>query len=124
MDNKNITYMEKYGLSVEDKKIIDENPIDFNIKCSQIQKEINEIYKPNKCFICHKKCNSFCNSHTIPRFVLKNIEEEGMVLRSVLNNDLPKYKKPFGLNKAEMFNLICNDCDKLSFSDYENPENY
>lgn len=34
MKYKNITYMEKYGLSEEEKRIIDQNLIDFNVKYS------------------------------------------------------------------------------------------
>lgn len=47
-----------------------------------------------------------------------------MILKSVLDNEYPKYKGSFGINKAETFRLICNECDNSLFSDYENPENY
>ena len=44
---------------------------------SKIKKEANKYTKGTNCALCGKSCTSFCNSHTIPRFVIKNIAENG-----------------------------------------------
>lgn len=47
------------------------NEIEINKEISKIKKEANQYTKGKNCVLCGKPCSSFCNSHTIPRFVIK-----------------------------------------------------
>lgn len=77
--------------------------------------------KQDKCLLCGKSCSSFCNSHIIPVFVLKNIADNGYVLLGTFAFDSnEKYDAKVGINKTWTFYVICNDCDKRYFEDYEN----
>ena len=82
--------------------------------------------KLDYCLYCGKKCSSFCNSHTIPQFILKNILKEGYIytqmiyLNSPISEMLPKEK---GLKDIETFKNICKECDNTIFKEYENLEN-
>lgn len=86
--------------------------------------ESRERAKLNKCYYCGNECNSFCNSHTIPQFCLKNIAVNGKVsyINSILG--MPAMKEEKGINEAGVFHMICRDCDSKIFKDYETPENY
>lgn len=95
------------------------------------KKQINDLLKQaktqakqNTCYICKKQSTSFCNSHTIPQFCLRNIAKDGKVycLNAIL--ELPLLKEDKGINESGTFHLICRDCDSKVFSDYENPDNY
>ena len=55
------------------------NNIETYKKISKIKKEANQYTKGTNCALCGKSCTSFCNSHTIPRFVIKNIAKNGKV---------------------------------------------
>ena len=76
--------------------------------------------KGTKCLFCAKECSSFCNSHSIPRFVLKNITKNGKLCTpsAFINKQLSTSEK--GLNNSGTFHLICNDCDSKEFAEYEN----
>lgn len=80
--------------------------------------------KPTKCYYCGKQCDSFCNSHTLPAFCLRNIAEKGKLfyLNSIL--DLPLLKNDKGVNESGTFHLICRECDSKIFQAYETPDNY
>ncbi len=80
--------------------------------------------KQDKCYYCGEKCDSFCNSHTLPAFCLRNIAQKGKVFYSNTILDLPLLKGDKGVNEAGTFHLICRDCDSKVFQDYENPDNY
>jgi len=80
--------------------------------------------KQDTCYICGNPCTSFCNSHTVPQFCLRNISKDGKVYYSNTILELPLTKEDKGLNESGTFHLICRDCDSKVFSDYENPDNY
>lgn len=101
-----------------------EKKIQLNKKYSELMKKSRELAKPSQCFLCGKKCTSFCNSHTIPQFILKNISNTGKYLNINSLLKLPMFKQSIGLNEANIFRLICHDCDKKYFSTYENPSEY
>ena len=79
--------------------------------------------KPDRCLLCGKKISRFCDSHTVPRMVLKNIENNGKFdyANTILQN--PLLNTDQGMKEATVFNLICNDCDNTLFQEYENLEN-
>ncbi len=93
-------------------------------KIGKFSKEIREVTKQETCYYCGNKFTSFCNSHSIPAFVLRNIAENGEVLTLNAFIDNPIFKVDKGVNQAGTFNLICRNCDSKIFSEYENPENY
>lgn len=99
---------------------------DFSYKktMSNLFKEARRNAKRDTCYFCGKSVTSFCNSHSIPRFCLKNIATNGdvLTLNTIVDNPLIDIKN--GVNEAGTFHLICSDCDNKIFSEYENPENY
>ena len=85
------------------------------------QAEINS--KSDSCIICGRKATSFCNSHSVPKMVLKNIAENGKILQSnsIVGVEMIDIEK--GINNSGTFHYICNDCDSKYFQDYEDPDN-
>lgn len=103
--------------------------IELNKKMSKTMTEIRKETKSGKCLYCGKEVNSFCNSHNIPRFCLKNIGNDGEVVGPNAILGLPKMgvsigKENLGINESGTFSLICRECDSVVFKDYENPINY
>lgn len=91
---------------------------------NKIIKDSRTHSKPSQCYYCGNECDSFCNSHTLPAFCLRNIACKGKVFYSNTILDLPILKDDKGVNEAGTFHLICRDCDSKIFQDYENPNNY
>ena len=57
--------------------------------------------------------NSFCNSHVVPQFILKEIADVGMVYYGQsLHEENVFLPTKTGINNAFTFKLICRDCDK------------
>lgn len=100
------------------------NPIEDKKKISRIISESKRRSKKQTCFYCKKKISSFCNSHSVPAFSLKNISHKGELynFNALINNPLLDSKK--GINNSGTFQIICKDCDSKIFKDYENPDNY
>ncbi len=95
----------------------------------QSRRQINDFLKdcrleakPEKCLICGKKTTRFCNSHSIPKMILKIIAKEGIVLQANELMGLATVDVEKGINSAGTFQFICNDCDSRLFQHYENPE--
>ena len=97
-------------------------------KVAKLKSDIRNTIAERKCLLCGKEVSSLCNSHFIPRFTLEKIDEKGMLLQSSSVLDLPEQvtelKKAVGTSNAGTFMLICRECDKQVFADYENPQNY
>lgn len=105
------------------------NNIETYKEISKIKKEANQYTKGTNCALCGKSCTSFCNSHTIPRFVIKNIAQNGKVYNPsmTMNNiDLTTRLKVFksnpGIEETLTFDSICRECDNEVFSCVENEE--
>lgn len=95
------------------------------------KKEMSELIRQGRaaakgttCYYCGKPVSSFCNSHSIPAFCLRNIATKGEVLTPNALIDFPLLETEKGVNKAGTFQLICRECDSKIFADYENPDNY
>ncbi len=92
----------------------------------ELHKKAASQIKGEKCYICGKKCTSFCDSHSIPKFILKNIAESGHVYlpTATKNQDIEVLKKIYksfpGINEAQLFKNICRDCDNKVFNSIEN----
>ncbi|SDZ84382.1 hypothetical protein [Selenomonas ruminantium] len=91
---------------------------------SEMQKDIFAKTTPKVCVICKKEISSTCISHSIPKFILKNISSNGNLYTSNNFIDIPFIEKTKGIKKAGIFRRICRDCDNTIFKAYETPENY
>lgn len=94
----------------------------LKIKLNKILKEVRLEAKLDYCVYCNKEASSFCNSHTIPKFILKKIDDEGMIYNSHFYTSfglMDLIKKENGLKETGTFQLICRDCDSKIFQDYE-----
>ena len=76
-----------------------------------------------ECEIC-KKVDRLCNSHSVPQFILKNIAKDGKVNRSgsIIKEIREIYDLNSGINNSGTFKLICSNCDKKYFNDYESSD--
>ena len=92
---------------------------------SEFLKDVHVSAKQDHCVLCGKRIDSACNSHVVPRFILKEIAEDGMVSYGHIFHKLkvPGVEKTTGINNAYTFRLICEECDKKAFRDYESPGN-
>lgn len=111
------------GLPDEEKEVL---RTDFSYKrtINDLVSEGRAAAKGTSCYYCGKSTSSFCNSHSIPAFCLRNIATNGQVLTPNVMIDFPLLDTEKGVNKAGTFQIICRECDSSIFSDYENPENY
>lgn len=120
MDLQNLTYISKLI-----SKDFDGDQIKINQQMSKFFKKARENVKNNKCFYCNKAVDSFCNSHNIPAFCLKNISTKGKIFTANSIIKFPFYlKEEVGVNNAGTFHIICKDCDNTLFQEYEDPFAY
>jgi hypothetical protein len=98
--------------------------IPFRKFYSQLSAQSRKDSKPDKCFYCEHETTTFCNSHSLPAFILKNIAVNGCqyTINKVIES--PLIDDESGINNSSTFNLLCRDCDSKIFRDYETPENY
>ena len=99
--------------------------VEINKKMSRLMKQARDNAKGDACFHCGKNVSSFCNSHNIPAFCLRNIEQNGKVLNANSIIQFPfLLKEEQGVGDAGTFHIICNECDNTIFQDYEDPNAY
>lgn len=98
--------------------------IKFNKFCSNLKKSTHKSKKRKRCAICKKTDVKYCNSHTIPQFILKKISKNGKLLNTQALNSTKMVNDENGLNETQVFHSICRDCDNLIFKDYETLDNY
>ena len=94
----------------------------FNVETNNLLRQIERDEKTTTCFLWGKKIDSPCNSHVVPRFILKEIAQQGMVEYGQSLSRLAIQKTQTGINNAFTFFMLCRNCDQKFFSDYENPE--
>lgn len=119
----NIDFL-KLEFEKEDSEILNSNIIDYKKKLNGILSEARKSAKMKKCIYCGKETNSFCNSHSIPAFSLKNIATNGELFYSNALIKFPLSDIDKGVNKSGTFQIICRECDSKIFQEYENPNNY
>lgn len=107
----------------EDSKL-NTNKIEYKKVLGKLLGKSRQDAKTSECYYCGQPCNSFCNSHSVPAFCLKNIAVNGDVFYSNTLVDIPLLDYDKGVNESGTFRLICRDCDSKIFRDYENPINY
>ena len=97
--------------------------IELRKQMSNLSYKAEQGARPPFCLNCGE-AKSLCNSHIVPRFILKTIADKGMVCYgySLVErlDDIIDSKK--GINNAFNFFLICSDCDKKLFAHYEDPK--
>lgn len=101
-----------------------ETDLELRKQTSAFFKKIEQLTKPDHCLLCGKENVSICNSHIVPKFILKCIASEGKVSYgpSLYNLANDFFETTKGVNNAFTFHLICRDCDKKMFSSYESEE--
>lgn len=113
-------------------------PLDFGVSDQEMNRDVviafRKIYSKlseniadknsTVCPICNQPIKSFCNSHSLPRFCLKQIADNGMVISPSFIFNCPIFESKTGVAKTGTFHLICEKCDHEAFSEYENPQNY
>lgn len=82
---------------------------------SKIRSEARKkLSQDNKCFYCEKESRSFKNSHSIPRVVLKSLnnQEESLYfdMRNIINGEF--FGENTGQNKAGTFYMLCDSCER------------
>lgn len=90
-------------------------------------KESKRASSSGTCLICGKKVTSFCKSHTLPRYILDNISDNGYVYTvNPKHNPLITMaaKEKIGIGDTNVFYDICRECDDEIFKEYETPENW
>jgi len=97
--------------------------IELKKRAARLMSVARQNIKLDHCFLCGKKCSSFCNSHSVPQFVLSNIADNGMTATS-LRGKMLFYEKDIGINSAGTFHIICKNCDNESFQEYEDQNAY
>lgn len=75
---------------------------------SEIKRKVSDIIKRSRadakntnCYVCGKKVDSFCNSHSVPAFCLRNISDSGDVLTLNTIVDNPFLETVKGIKKQE-----------------------
>lgn len=98
---------------------MNERIIELRKEYSRLVKKSKQQAKKNQCLWCGKKITRFCNSHSVPQCVLRNIDMEGKLdyFNSMLN--LPLINEDKGISEVATFKLLCTDCDNTIFQDYE-----
>lgn len=99
---------------------MDKSVIELRKRANALMNESKRRAKKTECIWCGKKITSFCNSHSIPQCIIRNIEVEGKVdyFNALAKNPILDYDK--GVNEAGTFKLLCKNCDSKLFQDYEN----
>ena len=99
-------------------------------KIIETRKTLNRLIKNamkkarhKECMLCGKK-GGFCDSHTIPKFCLKNIVWNGKLNSFNTLIDSKLLSNDSGISNAGIFHIICKECDGSAFQDYEKAEAY
>ena len=99
----------------------DFDTVPVRTQINKLLREAQNDSKPEECILCGKKQTSFCNSHSIPQMILKNIADNGKILQANVLFDLEILDLDKGVKNSGTFHIICNDCDSKYFQDYEDP---
>lgn len=93
-----------------------------NIKA--LREKAQTTSRPKECILCGQKTSKFCNSHTIPQFILRHITKDQRFRYWQEFVDYPGEKYQLGIKEAVVFHVICTKCDGSVFSKYESPRSY
>lgn len=73
---------------------------------NQMIKDARANSKLEYCLCCKKKVSSFCNSHSLPKFILSNLSEKGMILNSNYFFEAPFIKEAKGVKNSGTFQYV------------------
>ena len=118
-----IEMMKLFDDEIDYTKKLTSEDIEMRKAVSRLLSKAQSNAKLSQCVLCKKECSSFCNSHSVPRFALTRIAENGMVSEA-LRQKSPLHESRLGVSKTGTFKLICDTCDNGSFQDYENQSAY
>ncbi len=113
--------IEFVSLSNQPNLYSDKEIIDMRQETSKILNKAFLEAKNKKCLLCGKECSSFCNSHSIPDFIIRQVAENGKVVTGMNFLPSPLLEDNTGRKKTNVFFEICDECDNTLFNDYENP---
>ncbi|MEE0197139.1 MAG: hypothetical protein UEJ46_00050 [Eggerthellaceae bacterium] len=99
-----------------------EELIGYKRTMSEFNKTAKTEAKPDSCYICGKPMTSFCNSHTIPQYCLKEIDVDGKLLTTAALIGGNLIDSEVGIAGAATFKRVCRQCDSEYFKLYETPE--
>lgn len=90
----------------------------------KLQQTISQLFKEShkdfdKCLICGKDMKKPCDSHSLPKFILKQVASNGLIRCGNYFMWTKDHEK--GVNNALLFRDICEECDSAFFQEYENP---
>lgn len=117
-------YFEDDFFRLESPKLTESEKIKMSKEYSESLKNAREKAKLDRCLLCNKTCTSFCNSHTIPQFIMKELSKNGNYFCMNTLIGMPTSKQIVGTKEAITFHTICNECDQIYFRTYENPDSY
>lgn len=101
---------------------MEEFVIEARKKYNQLIKLSKQQAKRGECLWCGKEITRFCNSHSVPQFVLRNIDSDGKIDYFNALIKVPLINDDKGINEAGTFKLLCKECDSKIFQNYEDPE--
>lgn len=94
-----------------------EREIEVKKQVSKFFKTAEQRAKRDVCALCGKPCTSFANSHSVPQFVLKNIDVNGKF--KTFGDIVGRPNSRNGINNAWTFHVLCSDCENVYFKNYE-----
>ncbi len=97
-----------------------EREIEIKKQVSKIFKTAEQRAKRDSCALCGKRCASFANSHSVPQFVLKNIDVNGKF--KTFGDIVGRSNSRNGIKNAWTFHVLCSECENLYFKNYENED--
>lgn len=106
------------------KELLGDNFIDSKKEFNRMLAQSRKRAKKDNCMYCNEEKSSFCNSHSVPAFCLKNIATDGSLYYSNTLIDVALLDSEKGVKNAGTFQLICRGCDSKIFQEYEDPSNY
>lgn len=98
------------------------NNREFFKNYNNLNRESRKNAKRTKCLLCGQEQTSFCNSHSMPKFILDNIDNNGNLLSARVLFGTDDGHKYTGLKNTWTFQNICRKCDAQYFADYEKEE--
>ena len=123
MENNDIQML-RLGFEEDEKEFYEASKIGINKKMRRFFSDARKNAKQGTCFTCGKECSSFCKSHSVPKFCLKQVAVNGKVYFSGMQSEIPFMGDDSGIKEAGTFQLICRECDSTLFQDYESPAAY
>lgn len=101
---------------------MDKTIIEARKQFSKLMSMSRQQAKKSECLWCGKKITQFCNSHSVPQCVLRNIDTDGKLDYFNSMVEIPLINSDKGIGEAGTFKLLCRECDGKIFQDYENLE--